>query len=391
MGLTNQSQLYSHGATTVYEVNGTAVNGSPFNGNGTAYNLNGYHAILQANFPAYTGGAYSLIPQYKTLIYYNDILIHDTGYQKRIDMGNSNYNGSSFNTQRGPRTWPPASGGYYDSSTKYNEIDIDLDVEEDAETSYLNGARARKYSYLFPSIYQESVSNSHISNIENSVEAGSHFFLGDLKADISLYNWQSYDEENHPPYGTKDWPFTRNWYYEVIKTSNPPSFYRNAIVLEDGSGEFGGNSQLGYFTQSDYNDGCYVVKVGDGFFTGTVKQNNVSPTSTSYNINGTSSNFGKFSGHTFIVNTAGNFTFQSRSRNSNTNKLLLWKDSTNNVTITQGGNLFNSQLAYRETEQTAYLSVGTYQVASTTNNNVNTGARIHVHHIDTNHYPNIFG
>ena len=74
MGLTNQSQLYSHGATTVYEVNGTAVNGSPHNGNGVAYNLSGYHAILQANFPAYTGGAYSLIPQYKTLIYYLNLI-----------------------------------------------------------------------------------------------------------------------------------------------------------------------------------------------------------------------------------------------------------------------------------------------------------------------------
>ena len=370
MGIVNQSLLLSFGPTTYYEVNGNGVDGSPDNGDGQAFDLDGYHAKLMSRIDT------NFNVKYKTQIYYNDILIYDTGYSGATKIGNSYSN----NYIRGPKNWPPAT-------TSYTTFTKSLDPgDDDDEQEVYNGSTAKKGAYLFPDIHHEAVKNGETfpnsnTNIENNLQGGSHFLIGDYKQKITVTNYTGYDGDEDPPYSGETAPVVYTYYYELIKISSPPPIYRNSIAIEDTSATTGDN---------DFNDLVVCLKSGDGFFTGTVKPNTTTPVEKEYTISGSSysGDWSRFTGHSFVANTTSTYVFQVRREAGNTNRLLLHPGSGTATTgnfavIVPVGN-------YTHEEQSFTLNAGTYEVAMTSNNNYNGNAMAHVRSIDANYWPAIF-
>tara|TARA_B100000963_G_scaffold287567_1_gene256767 strand:- start:96 stop:1220 length:1125 start_codon:yes stop_codon:yes gene_type:complete len=374
MGILNQSLLSSFGPTTYYEVNGNGVDGSGYNGNGQAFNLDGYHAKLMSSIDT------NYDVKYKTQIYYNDILIYDTGYSGSIKFGNAYSTPFSI----GPKNWPPATTQY----TTFTKT-LDPGDDDDEQTVYagapLNngtGSTAKKGAYLFPDIHHEAVKNGETfpnsnTSIENNLQGGSHFLIGDYKQRIKVTNYSQYDEDESPPYWGEQAPTVYTYYYELIKLSSPPPIYRNTIAIEDSS-------------DNDFNDLLVCLKSGDGFFTGTVKPNSTAPIIKEYTYGGAGSgvDWTRFVQHSFVANTTGTYVFQVRRRASDTNRLLLHPGSGNPTTgnfaiIVPAGD-------YTHQDRSFTLNAGTYQVALTSDNDYNLSAHAHVRSIDVNYWPMIF-
>ena len=369
MGIIQQQLISSFGPTRHYEVNGNAYSGTGQTGNGQAYNNDGYSARLISNVYR-TGNSFPV--RYKTEIWYKDTLIHDSGYSTSIGIGN--YPPVHNTTVRGPKNWPPPT-------TTYSEYQKNWDhLEDDAETDVYNGSTAKKGAYLFPDIHQHSVKNGYSfpnsnSSIENTLQGGSHFLLGDYKTQITTTNWQYYDEEEMSPYYNEEPPTTVTYYYEVIKLCSPPPIYRNSIAIED-------------HTDDDFNDLIVCLKSGDGFFTGTVKPNTTTPQITEYTYTGGFEvDWSRFVQHSFVANTTGTYVFQVRRRAGNTNRLLLHPGTGN----ASAGNfaLIVPAGDYVHQDRSFTLNAGTYQLAMTSNNSYNTNAMAHVRSIDANFWPSI--
>ena len=372
MGTLNESLLISFGPTTYYEVNGNGVDGSPDNGDGQAFNLDGYHAKLCSRI------ATNLDVEYKTQIFYNDILIYDTGYSDTTKIGNS-YN----NNIRGPKNWPPPTTSYTTFQKSFDEDEIEV----------YNGSTAKKGAYLFPDIHHEAVKNGETfpnsnTNIENNLQGGSHFLIGDYKQRIKVTNYTGYDEDESPPYSGETAPVVYIYYYELIKLSSPPPIYRNSIAIEDSSDD-------------DFNDLVVCLKSGDGFFTGTVQQNNSAPTGKSYSYTeGTTTytkDWSRFVQHSFVANTTGTYVFQVRREAGDTPNLLLHPGSGSASGVTTAiGNLAIIQPSsnYVHQDRTFTLNAGTYEVATglevSSGITTNPNAHAHVRSIDVNHWPMIF-
>jgi len=384
MGILNQSLLSSFGPTTYYEVNGNGVDGSEDNGDGQAFNLDGYHAKLMARIDT------NYDVKYKTQIYYNDILIYDTGYSGATKIGNSYSNNNIY----GPKNWPPATTRYTTFQKSLNPGD-----EDDEQTVYAgaprggSGSTAKKGAYLFPDIHHEAVKNGEIfpnsnTNIENNLQGGSHFLIGDYKQRIKVTNYTQYDDENNPPYSGEEAPTVYTYYYELIKLSSPPPIYRNTIAIEDSS-------------DNDFNDLVICLKSGDGFFTGTVEQNNSAPTEKSYSYTEETTAYTKdwsrFVQHSFVANTTGTYVFQVRRESGDTPNILLHPGSgTASGVTTAIGNLAIIQPGsnYVHQDRTFTLNAGTYEVAtglvSTSGITTNPNAHAHVRSVDANYWPMIF-
>ena len=371
MGTLNESLLISFGPTTYYEVNGNGVDGSPDNGDGQAFNLDGYHAKLCSRI------ATNLDVEYKTQIFYNDILIYDTGYDGTTKIGNS-YN----NNIRGPKNWPPPTTSYTTFQKSFDEDEIEV----------YNGSTAKKGAYLFPDIHHEAVKNGETfpnsnTNIENNLQGGSHFLIGDYKQQITVTNYTDYDDDMEVFTGEAP-PVVYNYYYELIKLSSPPPIYRNSIAIEDSSDD-------------DFNDLVVCLKSGDGFFTGTVQQNNSAPTGKSYSYTeGTTTytkDWSRFVQHSFVANTTGTYVFQVRREAGDTPNLLLHPGSGSASGVTTAiGNLAIIQPSsnYVHQDRTFTLNAGTYEVATglevSSGITTNPNAHAHVRSIDVNHWPMIF-
>ena len=382
MGILQQQLISSFGPTRHYEVNGNAYSGTGQTGNGQAYNNDGYSARLISNVYR-TGNSFPV--RYKTEIWYKDTLIHDSGYSTSIGIGN--YPPVHNTTVRGPKNWPPPT-------TTYSEYQKNWDhLEDDAETDVYNGSTAKKGAYLFPDIHQHSVKNGYSfpnsnSSIENTLQGGSHFLLGDYKTQITTTNWQYYDEEEMSPYYNEEPPTTVTYYYEVIKLCSPPPIYRNSIAIED-------------HTDDDFNDLVVCLKSGDGFFTGTVEQNNSAPTEKSYSYTEETTAYTKdwsrFVQHSFVANTTGTYVFQVRRESGDTPNILLHPGSgTASGVTTAIGNLAIIQPGsnYVHQDRTFTLNAGTYEVAtglvSTSGITTNPNAHAHVRSVDANYWPMIF-
>ena len=375
MGILQQQLISSFGPTRHYEVNGNAYsNTDGTTGSGQAYNNDGYSARLISNVYR-TGNSFPV--RYKTQIWYKDTLIHDTGYSTDVRVGN--YPPVHNTTVRGPKNWPPPTTTYSQYQKNWSHL------EDDAETDVYDGSTAKKGAYLFPDIYQEAVKNGETfpnsnTNIENTLQGGSHFLLGDYKTQITTTNWQYYDEDETPPYFNEEPPTTVTYYYEVIKLCSPPPIYRNSIAIEDTSSATGDN---------DFNDLVVCLKSGDGFFTGTVKQNTTTPVIKEYTYTGGfEEDWTRFTGHSFVANTTGTYVFQVRKNADNTNRLLLHPGSGN----ASAGNFAKIVPAgnYTHQDRSFTLNAGTYQVAMTTNNSYNLNAMAHVRSIDANYWASLF-
>ena len=141
---------------------------------------------------------------------------------------------------------------------------------------------AQPRHYLIPDVHYDVIKNGisivsnsppFSSNIEDTLPAGSHFLLGDLKTETSFN------------LGGVPGRFSRHYYFSLIRLNNPPPIYRNSLALEDSS-------------DNDFNDLIVTVTSGSGFFTGDVKENTVTNTSTNINV-----------GNQVSFTTTGTFTW----------------------------------------------------------------------------------
>ena len=211
------------------------------------------------------------------------------------------------------------------------------------------------------------------SSYGSYVHEGAHFLIGDYQfrrvtnsLSSTSKRW-SYDYGSGN-YGTDYSSGDARWYWDVIKLSCPPSIYRNTLAYEDSS-------------DADFNDGVFILKEGDGFFTGGFLKNSTQPTSKSYTYGSTTSNWGYFSGNSFVANTTGTYKFNILKRASRVTKLLLHKGSgTNDFALidTGSGNSITNDVTFT-------LNAGTYEVALTDNNTI--GGSVIICSLDPDKFP----
>ena len=235
----NHLTLNTFGETELYEVN----TGTDYTGHNQ---LNGNHVLLTAGHPM---PDYSTNPppaNYRMRIFYNDVEIFDSGSSSAVDE-----NGNPLN-------WPPKATDNTGSSnypfTTTNRVQHRL-----AYKLHSNGRieEPQPRHYLIPDVHYDVIKNGTTfpdsnTTIENSLPAGSHFLLGEFKVNT--------DEG-------EDFYQYHNYYFSLIRLSNPPPIYRNSLGLEDASDD-------------DFNDLIVTVTSGSGFFTGDVKENTVTNGST---------------------------------------------------------------------------------------------------------------
>ena len=393
MAILTQSLLSSFGATRHFDYTNT-TSGAPsgsggWSGGSGVLASGGTYAELRVYKPANWNN------QYQFRLYYNDGLIFDTGLS------------NSVNPKGQPKNWPPPlrggqnpqgnnppqdegdSNGYGDHDV-YDETDNDEGSSTDFEWykvpvytgnggisgTAVGGNNVKEFSYLGPDLYWGN-NLSYIgssSSYDSYVHKGAHFLIGDYqfrRTTVSLNSsskrW-SYDfGSGH--YGTDYTSGDARWYWDVIKLSCPPSIYRNTLAYEDS-------------TDADFNDGVFILKEGDGFFTGGFLKNSTSPTSKSYTYGTTTSNWGYFSGNTFVANTTGTYKFNILRRAGNLPKMLLYKGSGSNdhaeLVADSGSNSIRNNVTFT-------LNAGTYEVALTDNNNV--GGNVIICSLDPDKFP----
>ena len=388
MAILTQSLLSSFGATRHFDYTNT-TSGAPSGSGGWA----GNSGVLAA------GGTYAELrvtmsgPQYQFRLYYNGGLIFDTGL-------------SGARSSKGmPKNWPPPlrggqnpqgnnppndegdNNGYGDHDV-YSLTDDDEDYSTDHtwykvpvyngsggySGGYTRGNNVKEFSYLGPDLYWGNLSYIGSSSSYGSyVHEGAHFLIGDYQfrrvtnsLSSTSKRW-SYDYGSGN-YGTDYSSGDARWYWDVIKLSCPPSIYRNTLAYEDSS-------------DADFNDGVFILKEGDGFFTGGFLKNSTQPTSKSYTYGSTTSNWGYFSGNSFVANTTGTYKFNILKRASRVTKLLLHKGSgTNDFALidTGSGNSITNDVTFT-------LNAGTYEVALTDNNTI--GGSVIICSLDPDKFP----
>jgi len=408
--LITQSQISSFGSTIIYKPAGTETT-APSNSGGwypssnPVYpnTANGYYAELRVTTSSnqYLNGYQA---KYQFRLYYKDELLFDTGLSNKL------------NRYGQPVNWPPSSnGGVFPSSGQSNNYyppdsnstngytegavykdeyvfdDDSGDVVFDNRIYYFykNGDTAMPNFYLGPDQYFGEL--SYIGNVNNISQEyrASHFLLGEYKSAVTTVSmssntvlWfesQAFASDNVYNYRAGD----KRWYYEVIKLNHPPFMYRNALCYDDSNPSN---------TDSDYNDAIFIVKNGDGFFTGTFYKNSVNdnngntPQSKTYN--------GKeyrLYPQTFVKNTDGNITFTVFRRANRQSELLLYKGNGTNeaAVIIVDGNPASSEQR-NQIDRTVNLDAGTYEVgvrANTGGGNYVVDGTVLVRSIDTNKYP----
>ena len=393
MAILTQSLLSSFGATRHFDYTNT-TSGAPsgsggWSGGSGVLASGGTYAELRVYKPANWNN------QYQFRLYYNDGLIFDTGLS------------NSVNPKGQPKNWPPPlrggqnpqgnnppqdegdSNGYGDHDV-YDETNNDEDNSTDFEWykvpvytgnggysgTAVRGNNVKEFSYLGPDLYWgNNLSYIGSSSSYNSyVHEGAHFLIGDYqfrRTTVSLNSsskrW-SYDYGSGN-YGTDYSSGDARWYWDVIKLSCPPSIYRNTLAYEDSN-------------DADFNDGVFILKEGDGFFTGGFLKNSTSPTSKSYTYGTTTSNWGYFSGNSFVANTTGTYKFNILRRASSLPKLLLYKGQGSNdyaeIVAGSGSSSIRNDVSFT-------LNAGTYEVALKKNNSV--GGNVIICSLDPDKFP----
>ena len=242
----NHLTLNTFGETEVYNVNLSSFSSDLY----PHHQLNGNHVRLSSFVDDI-----QTTPSYRTRIYYDDVLIFDTGSSEAVDVyGN-------------PLNWPPKAT-YSNGSTTRLQLDYPSDTANGrtfkvAFKFHDIGEGNQEFSqprhYLIPDVHYDVIKNGisivsnsppFSSNIEDTLPAGSHFLLGDLKTETSFN------------LGGVPGRFSRHYYFSLIRLNNPPPIYRNSLALEDS-------------TDNDFNDLIVTVTSGSGFFTGDVTENTV--------------------------------------------------------------------------------------------------------------------
>jgi len=389
MAILTQSLLSSFGATRHFDYTNT-TSGAPSGSGGWAGG-----SVLAA------GGTYAelrvkLFPrQYQFRLYYGGGLIFDTGLS------------ASVNPKGQPKNWPPPLRGGQDpqgnnppndegDNNGYGDHDVYSETDDDEDSSidpqwykvpvysgsggysggYTGGNNVKEFSYLGPDLYWgNNLSYIGSSSSYNSyVHEGAHFLIGD---------YQFRRVTNSISSSSKRWSLNGDvyfssgdgrWYWDVIKLSCPPSIYRNTLAYEDS-----------YSSTADFNDGVFVLKEGDGFFTGGFLKNTTQPVSKSYTYGGTTASWGHFSGNSFVANTDGTYKFNILKRASRVAKLLLHKGSgTNDYALIDSGtsNSITNDVTFT-------LNAGTYEVALTDSlgSNVNIGGYVIISSLDPLKFP----
>ena len=409
--LITQSQISSFGSTRIYKPAGTETTAPNYSGGWSGNNYpntaNGYYAELRVTTSSnqYLVGYQA---KYQFRLYYKDELLFDTGLSNKL------------NRHGQPVNWPPSSnGGELPSSGQSNDSQP---PDSSSTTGYTEGAvyedewefddnsndgevyNGRNYFfykraetampnfYLGPDQYFGEL--SYIGNINNISQEyrSSHFLLGNYISAVTTRSmafnsvlWfenHAFSSDNVYHYRAGD----KRWYYEVIKLNHPPFMYRNALCYDDGSPSS---------TDSDYNDAIFMVKNGDGFFTGTFYKNSVNdnngntPQSRTYN-----GRQYKIYPQTFVKNTDGNITFTAYRRASKQGELLLYKGNGSNeaAVIIVNGNPASTEQR-NQIDRTVNLDAGTYEVGLRANTTAGGGTgytvngTVLVRSIDTTKYP----
>tara|TARA_Y100000592_G_scaffold15457_1_gene22606 strand:- start:1774 stop:3780 length:2007 start_codon:yes stop_codon:yes gene_type:complete len=239
----NHLTLNTFGETEVYNVNLSSFSSDLY----PHHQLNGNHVRLSSFVDDI-----QTTPSYRTRIYYDDVLIFDTGSSEAVDVyGN-------------PLNWPPKAT-YSNGSTTRLQLDYPSDTANGrtfkvAFKFHDIGEGNQEFSqprhYLIPDVEYDVIKNGTTfpgsnTTIENTLPAGSHFLLGDYQTSTSLTNNSDFPGE-----------VERNYYFSLIRLNNPPPIYRNSLALEDS-------------TDNDFNDLIVTVTSGSGFFTGDVTENTV--------------------------------------------------------------------------------------------------------------------
>ena len=383
MAILTQSLISSFGATRHFDYTNT-TSGAP-SGSGGWSSSSG---VLAA------GGTYAELrvtmsgPQYQFRLYYNGGLIFDTGL-------------SGARSSKGmPKNWPPPLRGGQNpqgnnppndegDNNGYGDHDVYSQTQDDEDDSidptwykvpvyngsggysggYTGGNNVKEFSYLGPDLYWGNLSYIGSSSSYGSyVHEGAHFLIGDYQF-RRVTNSLSSTSKRWSYNGDVDYSAgDARWYWDVIKLSCPPSIYRNTLAYED-------------TTDADFNDGVFVLKEGDGFFTGGFLKNTTQPVSKSYTYGGTTANWGYFSGNSFVANTTGTYKFNILKRANRVAKLLLHKGSdTNDYALIDSGssNSITNDVTFT-------LNAGTYEVALTDNNTI--GGSVIISSLDPIKFP----
>ena len=332
-----------------------------------------YVVILGVEFNS-TGslinGARPLLGYYMK-IYYNSQLIYDSGTDDLVDDDGN------------PVNWPPPASTYEDVDSNYGGQDI-------VSASALNNSGSQSATqdfYILPDIHYDSIKNgitfpNSNTTIENTIQAGSHFALGSHQETRFLVGANAVIKS----------------YYGITKLNSPPTIYRNTLAVDDG----------GVGSDEDFNDAIFVLKKGDGFFTGEtiigdsslgtggIGTGNLTTTQYSY-PGGTNQDWSK-TYNTFVANTTGRYEFQVKRDAGRKNKILLHPGTgtasgTNGGSSTQSSNWAIIEPGNSDVSTVNVtldnLQAGTYEVALRSDNVTRNGARLHVRHIDINKYPTI--
>ena len=268
----NHLTLNTFGETEVYNINYSFFSSSLY----PHHQLNGNNVRLSS-----VVSDIFTTPRYRTRIYYDDVLIFDTGSSTAVDVyGN-------------PLNWPPKAT-YSNGSTTRLQLDYPSDTANGrtfkiAWKFHDIGVGNQEFSqprhYLIPDVEYDVIKNGTTfpgsnTTIENTLPAGSHFLMGNFKTTTSYTNTGDYPGE-----------VEREYYFSLIRLNNPPSIYRNSIGTEDGG-------------DNDFNDTIVTVTSGSGFFTGTTIASDaagIGPSSNqSINVGGSLQNWGNFNTNGFI-------------------------------------------------------------------------------------------
>ena len=399
--LITQSQISSFGSTRIYKSAGTETTAPNYSGGWSSNNYpntaNGYHAELRVTTSSnqYLVGYQA---KYQFRLYYKDELLFDTGLSNKL------------NRYGQPVNWPPSSNGGElpssgqsdnsyapdsNSTNGYTEGAVYVDTYDDYGFDnrtyyfYKRAETAMPNFYLGPDQYFGEL--SYIGNVNNISQEyrASHFLLGEYKSAVTTVSMSSNTVkwvERHSSSSDDQYIYRagdRRWYYEVIKLNHPPFMYRNALCYDDGSP--GGADQ-------DYNDAIFMVKNGDGFFTGTFYKNSVNdnngntPQSRTYN-----GREYRIYPQTFVKNTDGDITFTAYRRANKQGELLLYKGNGSNeaAVIIVNGNPASSEQR-NQIDRTVNLDAGTYEVgvrANTGGTGYTINGTVLVRSIDTTKYP----
>ena len=395
-----QSQISSFGSTRIYKPAGTETT-APSNSGGwnpssnPVYpnTANGYYAELRVT----TSSNVNLIgyqAKYQFRLYYKDELLFDTGlsnklnrYGQPVNWPPSSNGGELPSSGQSNNSYPPDSNsttGYTEGAVYRDEYD-DYGFDQRNYFYYKRAETAMPNFYLGPDQYFGEL--SYIGNVNNISQEyrASHFLLGNYISAVTTVSmasnsvmWKlsaasSSDDENRYNNGDK------RWYYEVIKLNHPPFMYRNALCYDDSNPSS---------SDQDYNDAIFMVKNGDGFFTGTFYKNSVNG-NVSRTYNG--KEYRKYTEMSFVKNTDGDITFTVFRRANRQSELLLYKGNGSNeaAVIIVDGNPASSEQR-NQIDRTVNLDAGTYEVglrANTGGTGYDVDGTVLVRSIDTNKYP----